>query len=296
MVPGEFFEAQKPWACALQLPIPHTTHTFTPSVPLAQLYALLLARVRDQHVDPRATHKHTQHPSCSCCSLQHNTTAPTMFSSGSLLHSSQYQASTPVLSELRAAGLATSVTQTAKDALTWSSDRPATPEHLRPYQHYARRPPGSITRNPAAVKEGDSTPSDRVFGCKTKASKESAAECMALYPDSEIGRWKLEQSETVYARCVCVCVWCLCPRLCVLSCAFLCQLCQFCTVLRAWAAGQLPALSTITNNNTHNTNAHPTTSQCAQGATWPQPQQGLQPAGGPGHNHPMWTATACAGE
>jgi hypothetical protein len=92
------------------------------------------------------------------------------------------------------------VTQTAKDALTWESDRPSTPEHLKPFQHYARQPAGTITRHFGSAH--DDVPKDKVFGCKTKASKESAAECMSSYPDSEIGRWKLVQSETVYARWV----------------------------------------------------------------------------------------------
>jgi hypothetical protein len=89
------------------------------------------------------------------------------------------------------------VTQTAADALTWQSNRPTTPEHIKPYQHYTRQAPGTIARHYGAAM--NDVPKDKVFGCKTKASKESAAECMASYPDSEIGKWKLEQSETVYA-------------------------------------------------------------------------------------------------
>lgn len=123
-----------------------------------------------------------------------------MFSSGALLQSERHYQSTAALSELRPAGLSQPVTLTAKDALTWESDRPATPEHLKPFQHYARQAPGTITRHHGAAR--DSLPNkDAVFGAKTKASTQSAAECMAsCYPDSEIGRWKLEQSETVYAR------------------------------------------------------------------------------------------------
>ena len=121
-----------------------------------------------------------------------------MFSSGALLQAERNYQSAAVLSELRPAGLSQPVTQTAKDALTWQSDRPKTPEHLKPYQHYARQPPGTITRHHGSAR--DDVSKERVYGCKTKASKESAAECMATYPDSEIGRWKLEQSEAVYSR------------------------------------------------------------------------------------------------
>lgn len=86
---------------------------------------------------------------------------------------------------------------TVVDGVCRDPNRPTTPEHLKPYQHYARQPPGAITRHPGASQ--DAVPTDKVFGCKTKASKESAEECMVSYPDSEIGKWKLEQSETVYA-------------------------------------------------------------------------------------------------
>lgn len=120
-----------------------------------------------------------------------------MFSSGALLQTDRNYQFASALAGLRPAGLSQPVTQTAADALTWQSDRPSTPEHIKPYQHYARQAPGTITRHYGAAQAD--VPKDKVFGCKTKASKESAAECMASYPDSEIGKWKLEQSETVYA-------------------------------------------------------------------------------------------------
>jgi hypothetical protein len=121
-----------------------------------------------------------------------------MYSSGVLLETDRRYQSSSALSGLPAAGKSQPVTQTAKDALTWQSDRPSTPEHLKPFQHYARQPAGTITRHFGSAH--DDVPKDKVFGCKTTASKDSAAECMSSYPDSEIGRWKLEQSETVYNR------------------------------------------------------------------------------------------------
>lgn len=122
-----------------------------------------------------------------------------MFSSGALLQTDRRYQSAATLSELRPAGLSQPVIQTAKDALTWDLDRPSTPERLKPYQHYARQPPGTITRHHGSAR--DDVPRDKVFGCTTKASAESTADCMNCYPDSEIGRWKLEQSEGIYSRC-----------------------------------------------------------------------------------------------
>jgi hypothetical protein len=126
-----------------------------------------------------------------------------MFSSGALLQTDRRYQSASGLSELRSAGLSQPVTSTAKDALTWQADRPSTPDSVKRFQHYARQPPGAITRRHGLAND-DVCAEDKVFGCKSKASKESAAECMQSYPDSEIGRWKLEQSETVYSRCACL--------------------------------------------------------------------------------------------
>lgn len=126
-----------------------------------------------------------------------------MFSSGALLQTDRRYQSASGLSELRPAGLSQPVTSTAKDALTWQADRPSTPDSVKRFQHYARQPPGAITRR-NGLANYEVCAEDKVFGCKSKASKESAAECMQSYSDSEIGRWKLEQSETVYSRCACL--------------------------------------------------------------------------------------------
>jgi hypothetical protein len=107
------------------------------------------------------------------------------------------------MDQLPAAGCRQQSTETAKEALTWgqSGARPPTPERLKRYQHYARQPPGAITRHFTSARDDDAgSAASRVFGCRTKASAQSAAECMAGYPDSELARWKLEQSESVYAR------------------------------------------------------------------------------------------------
>lgn len=93
------------------------------------------------------------------------------------------------------AGVAT--TATAKDALTWAP-RPPTPETLKPYQHYARQPPGAALRHFGTCR--DPLPPGP-FGSKPRGSQQSAAECIhhAGYPGSQIARWQLEHREAVYA-------------------------------------------------------------------------------------------------
>ncbi|KAF6255181.1 hypothetical protein COO60DRAFT_241792 [Scenedesmus sp. NREL 46B-D3] len=119
-----------------------------------------------------------------------------MFSSSlySSLGRTEYQ-STETLKQMRPAGFNSSVVETAKDALTWQ-ERPPTPEVQKPFQHYARQPAGSIMRHFGTARDAVR---DGPFGCKARAGQESAAECLAAYPGSEIGRWQLQQREQVYA-------------------------------------------------------------------------------------------------
>lgn len=118
-----------------------------------------------------------------------------MYTSGPIYTEQTYQ-STEQLNLLRPAGAASNTAETAKDALTWT-DRPPTPEVIKPYQHYARQPAGTITRHFGTARDASW---QGPFGCKSKASQQSAADCMASYPDSELGRWKLETSEVIYSR------------------------------------------------------------------------------------------------
>jgi hypothetical protein len=117
-----------------------------------------------------------------------------MWSTGSLTRPS-YK-STQILQDLPAAGYHHETSETAKQAMTWDG-RPETPQQLQPYKHYARQDPGTITKH-------FGTAHDRVpegpFGCKTKASKESAADCTHCYPDSTTARWQLARKEGIYAR------------------------------------------------------------------------------------------------
>ncbi|GBF97983.1 flagella associated protein [Raphidocelis subcapitata] len=86
---------------------------------------------------------------------------------------------------------------TARDALTWGGARPPTPEGLlrRGHQHYARQPPGAITRRPGA---GLDAPRDGPFGCRSAVGLESAADCLRALPESDAARWRLERAEDVY--------------------------------------------------------------------------------------------------
>lgn len=112
------------------------------------------------------------------------------------LSKADYQ-TTELLRQLKPAGSChNGMLETAKDALTWQ-DRPATPEELKPYQHYARQPAGTILKHFGTARD---PVAHGPFGVKTKTSEQSAAECMAVYPQSEMARWKLERSEDVYAR------------------------------------------------------------------------------------------------
>eukprot|EP00879_Flechtneria_rotunda_P021440 GHRR01022597.1.p1 GENE.GHRR01022597.1~~GHRR01022597.1.p1 ORF type:complete len:249 (+),score=55.78 GHRR01022597.1:312-1058(+) len=117
-----------------------------------------------------------------------------MYSSAAV-HRTDYQ-STEALRQIPPAGKTDNTGETARDAVSWQ-ERPPTPEVIKPFQHYARQPAGTITRHFGTARD---PVQQGPFGSKTKASQESAAECMATYPDSEIGRWKLEKCEEVYAR------------------------------------------------------------------------------------------------
>lgn len=117
-----------------------------------------------------------------------------------MLHSTHFTRptyqSTQALQQIAPAGLTTGFNETAKDVMCWDA-KPSTPELLRPYTHYARQEPGTITKHFGSAR--DSVPQGP-FGAKTKASLQSAEECIRCYPESEIARWKLEQEEEVYAR------------------------------------------------------------------------------------------------
>lgn len=118
-----------------------------------------------------------------------------MYTSGPVYTKQAYQ-STEQLSLLPAAGVSGNRTESAKDALTWS-DRPPTPEGLKPFQHYARQPVGTITKHFGSARD----PTQQgPFGCKTKVGQQSAADCLSAYPASDIARWRLEKSEDVYER------------------------------------------------------------------------------------------------
>jgi hypothetical protein len=101
------------------------------------------------------------------------------------------------MAHIPAAGRCTADGQRAADCLQWCSDRPATPEAVKRYRSALAHEPGQITRHHGAA--ADPLPAGP-FGSKSKASGESAAQCMQVEPTTEIAKWKLERSEQVYAR------------------------------------------------------------------------------------------------
>ncbi|KAF8069463.1 hypothetical protein HT031_001579 [Scenedesmus sp. PABB004] len=104
-------------------------------------------------------------------------------------------ATTEALAQLPAAGARGGGGEdTAAAALAWGP-RPVTPEVIKPFQHYARAPPGTITRHPGAAR--DAVPHGP-FGVKG-AVGEGVGDCMGAAPASDTQRWSLEQREAVYA-------------------------------------------------------------------------------------------------
>lgn len=91
--------------------------------------------------------------------------------------------------------------QTAGNALTgWGDEhtRPETPEHLKPFQHFSRQPPGRITLR--GLPTAGPPPRGKVFGCATKLSGQSVADCLACSPDTELARWQVERQERTYKQ------------------------------------------------------------------------------------------------
>jgi hypothetical protein len=102
------------------------------------------------------------------------------------------------MAHIAAAGRSTADGQRAGDCLQWGgSERPTTPEGVKKCRSPLAHEPGQITRHHGTA--ADPLPAGP-FGSKSKASSESAAQCMRTAPETEIARWKLERAEQVYAR------------------------------------------------------------------------------------------------
>lgn len=98
------------------------------------------------------------------------------------------------------AGITGKLHETAKDALTWNDERPSTPDDIKKYRQSTVHEPGKIVRHPG---HADDPVPQGPFGVKSAASGgQNINEALKNYPDSELARWKLEQAEGVYARCV----------------------------------------------------------------------------------------------
>ncbi|GLC45943.1 hypothetical protein PLESTF_000715000 [Pleodorina starrii] len=96
------------------------------------------------------------------------------------------------------AGVANKFDASANDALTWSGGRrPKTPDAIKKYRQSTVHEPGKIIRHPGFA--GDPVPAGP-FGVKTAAAGgQNITEAINTYPESELGRWKLEQAEAIYA-------------------------------------------------------------------------------------------------
>ncbi len=96
---------------------------------------------------------------------------------------------------IRPAGVTTSFNESVKDAVTWQ-EPPPTPPDQKKYRQSTLHEPGKIVRHYGAA--GDAEP-EGPFG-ETSKPGESVARNIKQYPDTELGRWKLERAEDVYAR------------------------------------------------------------------------------------------------
>ncbi len=100
-------------------------------------------------------------------------------------------------SQLRAAGVTTRLKESVKDAMTWG-ERPQTPADQKKYRLLSVHEPGKIARHYGAA---DDPVPEGPFGAVSKTDESVAATLKGNFPTTEMGRWQLEQSEDVYARC-----------------------------------------------------------------------------------------------
>jgi hypothetical protein len=85
----------------------------------------------------------------------------------------------------------------AKDALNWG-ERPETPGDVKKYRQSTLNAVGKTLRHPGSA---DDPIPEGPFGDKSaSAAGQNVLEIIKTYPESEIARWKIEQSEAVYAR------------------------------------------------------------------------------------------------
>ena len=112
---------------------------------------------------------------------------------------SAYQADM-TMPQIPAAGITTKLNETAKDALSWNTaERPQTPPEIRKYRQTAIHEPGKMARHFGAA---DDPVPQGPFGCKSAAAAgQTVVEAIRNYPESEMARWRLEQAESIYARC-----------------------------------------------------------------------------------------------
>ena len=103
-------------------------------------------------------------------------------------------------SQLRPAGVVTEIIETTAGALNWP-ERPPTPDHEKKFRALSVHEPGKIVKHYGTA---DDPIPDGPYGRTTKPGPEDslAANMRGMYPTSELGRWKREEEEAVYDRCV----------------------------------------------------------------------------------------------
>jgi hypothetical protein len=100
--------------------------------------------------------------------------------------------------QIRPAGITTNIPETAAQALTWGP-RPETPPEQKKYRQSAIHEPGRIVKHYGLADDVHPVPKDG-FGVRSDKEHSSVAQQLKGYPDTEIGRWQLEQAESIYAR------------------------------------------------------------------------------------------------
>ncbi|KAL6757424.1 flagella associated protein [Haematococcus lacustris] len=102
--------------------------------------------------------------------------------------------------QIRTAGIETRLNESAADALNWDKNnaRPPTPPELRKYRTLTQHIPGVRLQHYGAA---DDKAPEGTFGVSTKPKKgeDVPSQLTGVFPTTELGRWHLEEKESIYA-------------------------------------------------------------------------------------------------
>lgn len=99
---------------------------------------------------------------------------------------------------IRAAGYTSTANETAKDIMTWSSERPSTPDHIKKYRQTTVLAPGARAKHWGTAE--DPVP-EGPYGAKTRSQPgQSVAEAIKQGPQTEMSLWHEAQAEGIYHR------------------------------------------------------------------------------------------------